>query len=165
MISSPFFSDSLGAFPQKTTSNRKAFIVNRLLCQIAKLFGIRLMKNFNIPYFSRNIAEFWKRWHISLNKWFINYLYIPLGGSKCGKKRQITNTLLVFAASGLWHGANWTFIFWGLYHSLLFIPNIIRRQKHETIQNKIISKDLFFNTYYFSSCHHWMDYFQKCKYL
>ena len=110
---------------------------------VAKLFGIRLMKNFNIPYFSRNIAEFWKRWHISLNKWFINYLYIPLGGSKCGKKRQITNTLLVFAASGLWHGANWTFIFWGLYHSLLFIPNIIRRQKHETIQNKIISKDLF----------------------
>lgn len=110
---------------------------------VAKLFGIRLMKNFNIPYFSRNIAEFWKRWHISLNKWFINYLYIPLEGSKCGKKRQITNTLLVFAVSGLWHGANWTFIFWGLYHSLLFIPNIIRRQKHETIQNKIISKDLF----------------------
>lgn len=85
----------------------------------AKLFGIRLMRNFNVPYFSRNISEFWRRWHISLMKWFTDYIYIPLGGSRCAQWKVVRNTFIVFAVSGLWHGANWTFVTWGLYHALL----------------------------------------------
>lgn len=85
----------------------------------AKLFGIRLMRNFNVPYFSRNISEFWRRWHISLMKWFTDYIYIPLGGSRCARSKVIRNTFIVFAVSGLWHGANWTFVVWGLYHAVL----------------------------------------------
>ena len=85
----------------------------------AKLFGIRLMRNFNVPYFSRNISEFWRRWHISLMKWFTDYIYIPLGGSRCATSKVIRNTFIVFAVSGLWHGANWTFVVWGLYHAVL----------------------------------------------
>ena len=88
----------------------------------AKLFGIRLMRNFSTPYFSRSIAEFWRRWHISLLTWFRDYLYIPLGGSRCSKMKQIRNTFTVFLVSGLWHGASWTFVVWGLYHALLFVP-------------------------------------------
>lgn len=105
---------------------------------VAKLFGIRLIKNFDLPYFSRNIPEFWKRWHISLNKWFISYLYIPLGGSRKGLKRTFINTLTVFLASGLWHGANWTFVIWGLYHSILFIPNILIKSKNKIIPDATI---------------------------
>lgn len=91
----------------------------------ARLFGIRLMKNFNLPYLSRNIAEFWKRWHISLNTWFVDYLYIPLGGSRGGKAKTIRNTFAIFLVSGLWHGANWTFVLWGAYHALLFVPLLL----------------------------------------
>ena len=91
----------------------------------AKLFGIRLKKNFNLPYFSRNVAEFWKRWHISLNTWFVDYVYIPLGGGRNGKWKKIRNTIIIFLTSGLWHGANWTYVFWGLYHALLFVPLIL----------------------------------------
>lgn len=91
----------------------------------ARLFGINLMRNFNFPYFSRDVAEFWKRWHISLNTWFVDYLYIPLGGSREGKYKQFRNTFIIFFASGLWHGANWTFILWGIYHALLFLPLMI----------------------------------------
>ena len=87
-----------------------------------KLFGIRLMQNFDHPYFSRSIAEFWRRWHISLTTWFRDYLYIPLGGSRCGKARQIRNTFAIFLVSGLWHGANWTFVMWGFYHACCFLP-------------------------------------------
>lgn len=85
----------------------------------AKLFGINLMKNFNLPYFSQGISEFWRRWHISLNKWFIDYVYIPLGGSKKGGAKTIRNVLIVFALSGLWHGPDWTFVLWGVYNGLL----------------------------------------------
>lgn len=85
----------------------------------ARLFGINLMKNFNLPYFSRDIAEFWRRWHISLNKWFIDYVYIPLGGSRGTKTIVIRNILIVFCLSGLWHGANWTFVVWGLYNGII----------------------------------------------
>ena len=85
----------------------------------AKLFGIRLLRNFNVPYFSRNISEFWRRWHISLMKWFTDYIYIPLGGSRCARWKVVRNTFIVFAVSGLWHGANWTFVVWGLYHAVL----------------------------------------------
>ncbi len=90
-----------------------------------KLFGIQSMKNFNVPYFSRDIAEFWRRWHISLTSWFRDYVYIPLGGSRCSKAKIIRNTFVIFLVSGLWHGANWTFIAWGAYHALLFLPLIL----------------------------------------
>ena len=91
----------------------------------ARLFGIELLKNFSFPYFSRDIAEFWRRWHISLSTWFKDYLYIPLGGSKVGIWKKIRNTLIIFLVSGLWHGANWTFIIWGLLNALYIMPSII----------------------------------------
>ena len=91
----------------------------------SKLFGIKLMRNFNVPYFSRDIAEFWRRWHISLTTWFRDYVYIPLGGSRCSKAKIIRNTLVIFLVSGLWHGANWTFIAWGAFHALLFLPLVL----------------------------------------
>lgn len=91
----------------------------------ARLFGIDLMKNFDYPYFSRDIAEFWRRWHISLNTWFRDYIYIPLGGSREGRAKSIRNTFIIFLVSGLWHGANWTFVCWGLYHALLFLPLLL----------------------------------------
>lgn len=87
----------------------------------AKLFGIRLMTNFDKPYLSRNIAEFWRRWHISLMTWFRDYLYIPLGGNRCLTWKAYSNILIVFLISGLWHGANWTFVVWGGYNALLLI--------------------------------------------
>ena len=91
----------------------------------AKLFGIKLMRNFNLPYFSRSVAEFWKRWHISLNTWFVDYVYIPLGGSREGKWKSIRNTFVIFLLSGLWHGANWTYVSWGFYHAVLFVPLLL----------------------------------------
>lgn len=94
----------------------------------AKLFGINLKDNFLTPYFSRNVAEFWKRWHISLNTWFVDYVYIPLGGSRNGRWKTIRNTFVIFLLSGLWHGANWTYVGWGLYHALLFVPLILLGQ-------------------------------------
>ena len=87
----------------------------------ARLFGFNLRRNFNYPYFSRNIAEFWRRWHISLMTWFRDYIYFPLGGSRCSRKKAMLNTLLVFFVSGLWHGANWTFVVWGIYNAVLII--------------------------------------------
>jgi D-alanyl-lipoteichoic acid acyltransferase DltB (MBOAT superfamily) len=88
----------------------------------AKLFGFRLMQNFAFPYFSRDISEFWRRWHISLSTWFRDYVYIPLGGSRGSKFNQIRNVFVIFIVSGFWHGANWTFIFWGFLHAVYFIP-------------------------------------------
>ncbi|WP_317132218.1 MBOAT family O-acyltransferase [Flagellimonas hymeniacidonis] len=88
----------------------------------AKLFGIELMSNFKFPYFSRNIAEFWRRWHISLSTWFRDYLYIPLGGSKIRRIFVVRNIFVIFLVSGLWHGANWTYVVWGLFHAILFLP-------------------------------------------
>lgn len=97
----------------------------------ARLFGIELLRNFAFPYFSRDIAEFWRRWHISLSSWFRDYLYIPLGGSKGGKWMQVRNTFIIFLVSGFWHGANWTFIAWGFIHALYFIPLLlINRNRH-----------------------------------
>lgn len=91
-----------------------------------KLFGIRLTRNFEYPYFARNVSDFWRRWHMSLTRWLTDYVYIPIGGSRCSTVRRIINTLIVFLVSGLWHGANWTFVFWGGIHGLLFIPLILR---------------------------------------
>lgn len=98
----------------------------------ARLFGISLMRNFNFPYFSRDIAEFWRKWHISLTTWFRDYIYIPLGGSRKGKWKSIRNTFIIFLVSGLWHGANWTFITWGLFHAVLFLPLLLggKNRKH-----------------------------------
>lgn len=91
----------------------------------ARLFGIDLLRNFAFPYFSRDIAEFWRRWHISLSSWFRDYLYIPLGGSKGGTWMKVRNTFIIFLVSGFWHGANWTFIVWGLLNALYIMPSII----------------------------------------
>jgi len=91
----------------------------------ARLFGIDLLRNFAYPYFSRDIAEFWRRWHISLSSWFKDYLYIPLGGSKGGMWMKIRNTFIIFLVSGFWHGANWTFIVWGLLNAIYIMPSII----------------------------------------
>ena len=105
----------------------------------AKLFGIKLMHNFKVPYFSRDIAEFWRRWHISLTTWFRDYVYIPLGGSRTSKAKVVRNTFIIFLISGLWHGANWTFILWGAFHALLFLPLILqgKNRKHtDTIAAK-----------------------------
>jgi len=99
----------------------------------SKLFGIELMSNFKFPYFSRNIGEFWRKWHISLSTWFRDYLYIPLGGSKGGKAVSIRNVFIIFVVSGFWHGANWTFIVWGLFHALLFLPSFITNKNRKFV--------------------------------
>lgn len=91
----------------------------------ARLFGIDLLRNFAFPYFSRDIAEFWRRWHISLSSWFRDYLYIPLGGSKGGTWMKVRNTFIIFLVSGFWHGANWTFIVWGLLNAIYIMPSIL----------------------------------------
>ncbi len=106
----------------------------------ARLFGINLMRNFNFPYFSRDIAEFWRRWHISLTTWFRDYIYIPLGGSRTTKAKVIRNTFIIFLVSGFWHGANWTFIAWGAYHALLFLP-LIFLGKNRKYTNVVASKE------------------------
>jgi alginate O-acetyltransferase complex protein AlgI len=91
----------------------------------ARLFGIDLLRNFAFPYFSRDIAEFWRRWHISLSSWFRDYLYIPLGGSKGGTLMKVRNTFIIFIVSGFWHGANWTFLAWGLLNAIYIMPSIL----------------------------------------
>jgi len=101
----------------------------------AKLFGIDLLRNFAYPYFSRDIAEFWRRWHISLTTWFRDYLYIPLGGSRGSKAQIVRNTFVIFLVSGFWHGANWTFLAWGTYHALLFLPLILLQKNRKNTDN------------------------------
>ena len=100
----------------------------------AKLFGFDLLKNFNFPYFSRDIAEFWRRWHISLSSWFRDYLYIPLGGSKGGIWKKIRNTFVIFIVSGFWHGANWTFIIWGILHAIYFLPLLLLNRNRQNLE-------------------------------
>jgi D-alanyl-lipoteichoic acid acyltransferase DltB (MBOAT superfamily) len=97
----------------------------------ARLLGIELLRNFAFPYFSRDIAEFWRRWHISLTTWFRDYLYIPLGGSRGGKWQAIRNTFIIFLVSGFWHGANWTFVAWGAYHAFLFLPLLLLQRNRK----------------------------------
>lgn len=96
---------------------------------LSRLLGFEIIRNFSFPYFSNSIVEFWKKWHISLTSWFRDYLYIPLGGSKVGLIKQIRNVFIVFLVSGFWHGANWTFIIWGLLHALFFLPSIFMQNK------------------------------------
>ncbi|MCB0410732.1 MAG: MBOAT family protein, partial [Flavobacteriales bacterium] len=108
----------------------------------SRLLGIELLRNFAFPYFSRDIAEFWRRWHISLSSWFKDYLYIPLGGSRGGIKMVIRNTFIIFLVSGFWHGANWTFIVWGALNALYFLPLLLLKRNRNNIeivaQGKII---------------------------
>ena len=89
------------------------------------------MSNFKFPYFSRDIGEFWRRWHISLSTWFRDYLYIPLGGSKRGKWLSIRNIFIIFIVSGFWHGANWTFIMWGFIHAMLYVPLFLKGKNRQ----------------------------------
>lgn len=100
----------------------------------ARLFGIDLLRNFAFPYFSRDIAEFWRRWHISLSSWFKDYLYIPLGGSNGGNWMRIRNTFIIFIVSGFWHGANWTFIVWGALNALFILPSIIMKTNRNNLE-------------------------------
>lgn len=99
----------------------------------ARLFGFNLMQNFAFPYFSRDIAEFWRRWHISLSTWFRDYLYIPLGGSKGGLSMKIRNTFIIFIVSGFWHGANWTFIAWGALNAVYFLPLMLAKKNRRNL--------------------------------
>jgi D-alanyl-lipoteichoic acid acyltransferase DltB (MBOAT superfamily) len=106
----------------------------------AKLFGFELLTNFKFPYFSRDIAEFWRRWHISLSSWFRDYLYIPLGGSKNGKWLSIRNIFIIFIVSGFWHGANWTFIAWGGIHAAMYLP-IFLGNRHRKYTTDVIAEN------------------------
>jgi len=99
----------------------------------ARLFGFDLKQNFAFPYFSRDIAEFWRRWHISLSTWFRDYLYIPLGGSRGKKWEVIRNVFIIFLVSGFWHGANWTFVAWGAFHAMLFLPLILTNSNRKNL--------------------------------
>ncbi len=108
----------------------------------SRLFGIELLRNFNFPYFSRDIAEFWRRWHISLSSWFKDYLYIPLGGSKGGTWMKVRNTFIIFIVSGFWHGANWTFIAWGALNAFLIMPSIILSTNRHNLE--IVAKNKLF---------------------
>lgn len=101
----------------------------------ARLFGFKLMQNFRYPYFSRDIAEFWRRWHISLSTWFRDYLYIPLGGSRGSRSMQVRNVFIIFIVSGVWHGANWTFAFWGLLNALYFLPLLLRDKNRNNLDD------------------------------
>ncbi|WP_136481122.1 MBOAT family O-acyltransferase [Cognatitamlana onchidii] len=110
----------------------------------ARLFGFNLMQNFAFPYFSRDIAEFWRRWHISLSTWFRDYLYIPLGGSRGGTWMKVRNTFIIFIVSGFWHGANWTFIIWGALNALYFLPLLLLK-KNRQYTNGVAEGRLFVN--------------------
>jgi alginate O-acetyltransferase complex protein AlgI len=101
---------------------------------VARLFGIELLRNFAFPYFSRDIAEFWRRWHISLTTWFRDYLYIPLGGSRGGTWMKVRNTFIIFLVSGFWHGANWTFIAWGALNAIYFLPLMLTHNNRRNIE-------------------------------
>ena len=103
----------------------------------SKLFGFELMSNFRFPYFSRDIGEFWRRWHISLSTWFRDYMYIPLGGSKVSKWLSIRNIFIIFIVSGFWHGANWTFIVWGLIHASFYIPLFLKGENRRYTTNEV----------------------------
>ena len=109
---------------------------------MSKLFGIDLLRNFNYPYFSRDIAEFWRRWHISLSSWFRDYVYIPLGGSKGSKLKQVRNVFVIFLLSGFWHGANWTFIAWGFINALYFLPLLLRHKNRSNMETVSLQWDL-----------------------
>lgn len=108
----------------------------------SRLFGFDLMKNFAFPYFSRDIAEFWRRWHISLSTWFRDYVYIPLGGSRGSKWKQVRNVFIIFIVSGFWHGANWTFILWGALNAIYFLPLLLLKINRSNLE--VVAVNSFF---------------------
>lgn len=107
---------------------------------ISRLFGFNAMRNFAFPYFSRDMAEFWRRWHISLSTWFRDYLYIPLGGSQGGTWMKVRNTFIIFLVSGFWHGANWTFIAWGFLNALYFMPLLLTENNRKNMEIVALGK-------------------------
>ena len=109
---------------------------------MSKLFGLDLLRNFNYPYFSRDIAEFWRRWHISLSSWFRDYLYIPLGGSRGSKLKQVRNVFIIFVVSGFWHGANWTFLAWGFINAVYFLPLLLRKTNRDNMETAELHWDM-----------------------
>ena len=111
----------------------------------SRLFGFNLMRNFAFPYFSRDIAEFWRRWHISLSTWFRDYLYIPLGGSREGTLMKVRNTFIIFIVSGFWHGANWTFVIWGALNAIYFLPLLLTKNNRNHIA--IVAKGKWLPTF------------------
>jgi D-alanyl-lipoteichoic acid acyltransferase DltB (MBOAT superfamily) len=108
----------------------------------SRLFGIELLRNFAFPYFSRDIAEFWRRWHISLSSWFRDYLYFPLGGSRGSTLMKVRNTFIIFVISGFWHGANWTFIIWGLLNAIYFLPLLLSDKNRNNMEIVAMGKTL-----------------------
>lgn len=114
---------------------------------VSKLFGFELMSNFKFPYFSRNISEFWHRWHISLSTWFRDYLYFPLGGSRVSRPKAIRNIFIIFLVSGFWHGANWTFIAWGGTHALLYLPSFFLK-RNRRFREGVVAQQARFPTAY-----------------
>ncbi len=106
----------------------------------SRLFGFNLMRNFAFPYFSRDIAEFWRRWHISLSTWFRDYMYIPMGGGKGGVVSRVRNTFIIFIVSGFWHGANWTFIAWGLLNAIYFLPLLLLNKNRRNMEVVALNK-------------------------
>ncbi|MGY3794348.1 MBOAT family O-acyltransferase [Aquimarina sp. 433] len=109
----------------------------------SKLFGIELMSNFKFPNFSRNVAEYWQRWHVSLSTWFRHYVYIPLGGSRVSKLKSVRNIVIIFLVSGFWHGANWTFVIWGAIHALLYIP-VFLMGRNRIYMNNVVAENRWF---------------------
>ncbi len=136
-----FYWDIIGVFCFAFQIYSDFFGYSLIAQGVAKLFGVDLMDNFNRPYMARNITDFWKRWHISLSTWFRDYLYIPLGGNKVGKAAWVRNIMLVFLLSGLWHGANYTFIIWGALHGLYYL---VQRFSPVVIRNYYLSAVLTF---------------------
>ena len=135
---------------------------------VSKLFGLDLLRNFNYPYFSRDIAEFWRRWHISLSSWFRDYLYIPLGGSKGGLWMKVRNTFIIFVVSGFWHGANWTYIVWGFINAVYFLPLLLSNSNRNNMDAIILkfnfdsAKVIFSILYTFSlTCIAWVFFRAK----
>ncbi|WP_367389499.1 MBOAT family protein [Lewinella sp. LCG006] len=108
----------------------------------ARLLGFRLMQNFAFPFFARDVAEFWRRWNISLTTWFRDYVYIPLGGSRGSIWRKVRNTFIVFITCGFWHGANWTFVLWGFAHAVLFLPLLLRKRNRQYLDTVAAGKRL-----------------------
>ena len=135
----------------------------------SRLFGFDLMKNFAFPYFSRDIAEFWRRWHISLSTWFRDYLYIPLGGSRGGTAMKVRNTFIIFIVSGFWHGANWTFIVWGALNAIYFLPLLLLEKNRQNIgivaEGRTLPnlKEAISNFYYVFTHRFGMDFFSSRK--
>jgi D-alanyl-lipoteichoic acid acyltransferase DltB (MBOAT superfamily) len=107
-----------------------------------RLFGFNLMRNFAYPYFSRDIAEFWRRWHISLSTWFRDYVYIPLGGSRVGTYKTVRNVFIIFVVSGLWHGASWTFIIWGALNAIYFLPLLLSKNNRANLDTVATGRKL-----------------------